>query len=506
MQVYRGQQADGSIGRFAYRWVAMGVLLVGTFMVVLDTTIVNLALPALQREFGTIDGVEWVVTGYLAAVGVAQMASSWFADRYGRKRTFVITLSVFTIGSAMCAAAPTLPLLVGARIVQGAGGGMLIPITMAMVYELFEPEERGHALGIWGLAVMAAPAIGPVLGGTVVSEIGWRWLFLVNVPIGLIGIPLARRLLRDTRGGISRRLDTSGLVMAAAAIVLLLVGLAEGGTEGFGSATALVPLATSAIVMVGFVVHSLRSPSPILDLRILAHPVFARALIVGTILAVAQFARLVYIPLELGTTRDISALTIGLVMLPQAFGIALMMPIGGRLADRIGARVPAVIGLGVFAGTFFALSRVSPDTPLPFIAGALFVGGLGTGLAMMPPNVMAMNSVPHPKVSQATALNQVSRQLAGAVGTAVLAAVLAILRPTGAPGTPGAVAELVDAYDTLFLIVGVLLVVATVLAVRLPGKEGARELLAERRHERSILAEIGELDIETEGALATEVL
>jgi DHA2 family multidrug resistance protein len=484
----------------------MGVLLVGTFMVVLDTTIVNLALPSLQREFGTIDGVEWVITGYLAAVGVSQMASSWFADRFGRKRAFVVTLIVFTIGSAMCAAAPTLPLLVGARVIQGVGGGMLIPITMAMVYELFEPEERGRALGIWGLAVMAAPAIGPVLGGTVVSEIGWRWLFLVNVPIGMIGVPLALRLLRETRGGIPRRLDTSGLVAAAAAIVLLLVGLAEGGTEGFGSATAIVPLAASAIVTVGFVFHTLRSSHPIVDLRILAHPVFARAMIVLVLLSVAQFARLVYIPLELGTTRDISALTIGLVMLPQAFGIAVMMPIGGRLADRIGARVPAVVGISVFAASFFALSNVSPDTSLTYVAGCLFVGGLGTGLSMMPPNVMAMNSVPHPKVSQATALSQVSRQLAGAVGTAVLAAVLASLRPTGDLRTPAGVTALVDSYDTIFLIVGVMLVVAVGLAFRLPGKEGALALQAERRHERRILAEIGELDLETESGLAIEVL
>ena len=167
MQVSPAPNGDGSVGRVSYRWVAMGVCLVGTFMVVLDTTIVNLALPSLQREYHTIDGVEWVITAYLAAVGVSQMGSSWFADRFGRKRSFVVTLSVFTIGSAMCAASPTLPLLVFSRVVQGVGGGMLIPITMAMIYELFEPEERGRALGIWGVAVMAAPAIGPVLGGTV---------------------------------------------------------------------------------------------------------------------------------------------------------------------------------------------------------------------------------------------------------------------------------------------------------------------------------------------------
>jgi EmrB/QacA subfamily drug resistance transporter len=506
MQVYPARRDDGSVGRVSYRWVAMGVFLVGTFMVVLDTTIVNLALPSLQHEFGTVDGVEWVITGYLATVGISQMASSWFADRYGRKRAFVVTLATFTLGSALCAAAPTLPLLVAARVVQGVGGGMLIPVTMAMVYELFEPEERGRALGIWGLAVMAAPAIGPVLGGTVVSQVGWRWLFLLNVPIGLVGVPLAIRLLRDTRGGEPRRLDGAGLVGASAAIVLLLVGLAEAGTQGWGSAAALTPLVACAIVTTGFVLHTLRSPNPIVDLRILTHPVFARGMIVLVLLAVAQFARLVYIPLELGTTRDISALTIGFVLLPNALGIAIMMPIGGRLADHIGARIPAVVGISVLAVSFLGLARMSPSTSLAYVAGCLFVGGLGTGLAMMPPNVTAMNAVPHRKVSQATALSQVSRQLAGAAGTAVLASILASLRPTTNLRAPAAVSDLVDAYDTLFLIVVALLVCATILAVRLPGRRGALELQAERRRERSILAEIGELDLETESGLAAEVL
>jgi EmrB/QacA subfamily drug resistance transporter len=506
MELSTGRSEDGSIGRVPYRWVAMFVLLVGTFMVVLDTTIVNLALPSLQRDFDTVNGVEWVITGYLAAVGVAQMGSSWVADRFGRKRSFVATLSLFTIGSALCAVAPTLPLLVLARVVQGVGGGMLIPITMAMVYELFEPEERGRALGIWGVAVMAAPAIGPVLGGTVVTEIGWRWLFLVNVPIGIIGVPLALRLLRETGGGIRRQLDTAGLAAAGVAIVLLLIGLSEGGQEGFASATAVVPLVVSALVAVWFVVHTLRVPNPIVDLRILAHPVFARAMIVLVLLSVAQFARLVYIPLELGTTRDITAFTIGIVMLPQAIGIALMMVVGGRLADKIGARVPAVVGVTLFAASFFALSNLSPDTSLEYIAGCLFVGGLGTGLSMMPPNVMAMNSVPHPKVSQATALSQVSRQLAAAVGTAVLAAVLASTLPTGNPQSPAHVTAAVDAYDTLFQIVCVLLIVAALLSFRLPGKKGALALQAERRRERTLLAEIGALDLETESGLAIEVL
>ncbi|MEZ5350307.1 MAG: MFS transporter [Microthrixaceae bacterium] len=175
----------------------MGVVLFGTFMVVLDTTVVNLGLPSLQRDFDTIDGVEWVVTAYLAAVGVAQMASGWTADRFGRKRALVSALVLFTVGSIL-AVSPTLELLVAARIIQGVGGGILMPVAMALIYELFGPEERGRAMGLFGIAVMAAPAIGPVLGGGLVESVGWRWLFLINVPIGIVGVPLAVKVLRDT--------------------------------------------------------------------------------------------------------------------------------------------------------------------------------------------------------------------------------------------------------------------------------------------------------------------
>ncbi len=508
MQVYPRPSNDGSIGRVPYRWVAMGVVLIGTFMVVLDTTIVNLALPSLQREFHTIDGVEWVVTSYLAAVGVAQMGSGWFADRYGRKRTFVFSLTAFTIGSAVCAAAPSLVFLVGARVVQGIGGGMLIPVTMAMIYELFAPEERGRALGIWGVAVMAAPAIGPVLAGTIVSSVGWRWLFIVNIPIGLLAVPVAMRLLRPTGFHEVRPLDRGGLASAGVGLVLLLVGFQQGSSHGFAQAATLVLLVAGVLVLVAFVRHALRTREPIVDLRILAIPVFAIGIATLTVLTVAQYTRLVYVPLELGTTRPISALTIGLVMLPSALGVSITMPIGGRLTDLIGPRLPVTVGCGIMATSFWLLGSLTPATPLEVIALLLFVGGVGTGLATMPPNIIAINAVPATKVAQATALSSVIRQVAAAVGTAVLAAVFASIRPAGADlGAPGRVGAAVGAYNTIFHIGFGLLLVAFVVALFLPARRGALALQAQRRAEHEgRLAGIGELDLETEGSLAGEVL
>ncbi len=509
MQLYRAPSGDGSIGRLPYRWVAMGVVLIGTFMVVLDTTIVNLALPSLQREFHSIDGVEWVVTSYLAAVGVAQMASGWFADRFGRKRTFLVSLAAFTIGSAICAVAPSLGFLVGARVVQGIGGGMLIPVTMAMIYELFAPEERGRALGIWGVAVMAAPAIGPVLAGSIVSSVGWRWLFLVNVPIGLIGVPLAAYLLRDTGFREERALDRGGLISASIGLVLLLIGFEQGASHGFEQPTTLVLLVSGILVLALFARNALRSRSPIIDLRIFRIPVFALGLLTLTLLTVVQYTRLVYIPLELGTTRPISALTIGFVMLSGALGITITMPLGGWLTDRIGARVPVVVGCCFTAISFWFLAHLSPSTSLETIGVILFVGGIGSGLATMPPNIIAINAVPSRKVAQATALSSVTRQVAAAIGTAILAAVFASIRPAGTNlRAPALVGQSVDAYNTVFLIGFVLLLIAGTVAAFLPARRGALALQAERRSEqqRGIVAGIGELDLESDGSFASEVL
>lgn len=481
---------DGSIAGVPYRWVAMGVVLFGTFMVVLDTTVVNLGLPALQREFDTIEGIEWVVTAYLAAVGVTQMSAGWVADRFGRKASFTFALVLFTVASVLCASSVSLGMLVAARVLQGAGGGLLMPVAMAMIYELFEPEERGRALGYFGIAVMAAPAVGPVLGGGLIASAGWRWLFLINLPIGLVGLPIALRLLRDTGFREKRPFDTSGLALTGSGLALLLIGVARASQRGWGQPATVAMLATSAVLLILFVRHVLRTSTPLVDLRIFANPVFAVGMVTVGLMAVAQYTRLVYIPLELGTLRGFSELRIGLVMLPSAIGIAITMPIGGRLADRVGARLPATIGIAVLAASFVGLVLLTTTTPLWLVSAVLFVGGLGSGLAMMAPNILAMNSVRAREVSQASGLSSVSRQVSAAIGTAVIASIFAAARIGGDP-TDLTADEALQPYRTVFLVGLGILVVVLVVAQRLPGREKAMQLQAERRAEREALAEAG---------------
>ena len=481
------EAVEAGSGGDSYRWWAMGVVLFGTFMVVLDTTVVNLGLPSLQRDFDTIDGVEWVVTAYLAAVGVAQMASGWTADRFGRKRALVWALVLFTVGSILCAVSPTLELLVAARIIQGIGGGILMPVAMALIYELFGPEERGRAMGLFGIAVMAAPAIGPVLGGGLVESVGWRWLFLINVPIGIVGVPLAMKVLRDTGFRDVRPFDRVGLALSGVGLALLMIGLSLGGTRGWTQPVVLVIVGAGVCGLALFTRHALRHPHPLVEMRILANPVFAIGMVSLGLLAIAQYSRLVYIPLELGSMRGVSELHIGLVMLPSALGIAMMMPVGGRLADRVGARIPVAVGVALMAISFWPLAHLAPDTPLVAIAAYLFLGGLGSGLAMMAPNIVALNAVKTIQVSQASGLSSVSRQVSAAIGTAVLASIYATIRPAGDPGSVSQDVA-VGSYNTVFGITFGLLLVALVVARFLPGKAVAKQLQQDRREEMEALA------------------
>jgi EmrB/QacA subfamily drug resistance transporter len=473
--------AETTEGRLAYRWVAMFVVLFGTFMVVLDTTVVNLGLPALQREFDITHGVEWVVTAYLAAVGVAQTTSGWLADRYGRRAMFIWAMALFTAASALCAASVTFEMLLAARVLQGVAGGMLMPVAMAMIYELFEPEERGRALGYFGIAIMVAPAVGPVLGGSLVSSLSWRWLFLINVPIGAVGVPVAIRLLRDVGHREIRPFDRVGLALSSTGLVAFLVGVSQGGIQGWGEPLVITLVVAGVLFMGLFVAHVRRTDLPLLELGILANPVFAVAMVTIGLITTSQFSRLVYVPLELGALRGVSEVRIGLVMLPSAVGMAATMPLGGRLVDRIGARLPVSVGVTALAVSFWGLANLTLSTSLVTVAAILFLGGLGSGLAMMSPNIIAMNSVATRQVSQASGLSNVSRQLSAAVGVAALASVFASLRPDDG-ATVGA-ARALEPYHDVFLISLALLVAALVAAQFLPGKEKALELQAARRAE-----------------------
>ena len=465
----------------------MGVVLVGSYLVVLNTTVLGVALPDIARDLGSTSdiGADWVITVYLLAVVAVQPLTAWLADRAGHKAVYLWSLAAFALGSILATVAPTLPLLLAARAVQGAGGGALMPLGMAMVLTVFPPHRRGLVLGIRGVAVMAGPALGPPIGGILVTVGSWRLIFGSLVPIAVLALVLAATLLRDPGTRSARPLDRGGWLLAFSGIALLVVGARQSGAWGFAAPQTIAVLVVGAMLVAWLVHRSLRRSDPLVEMRLFAVPAFGISVAMVWLVTVVQFARLNFLPVELQVLRDLSAADVGLILAPAAIGVAITMPAGGWLADRIGARLPAVVGLSVLTVTTWALSRLAPDTPVWWVAGVLAAQGLGTGLMRIPLNVAGMNAVPNRYLTQAAALRSLNRQIAGALGTAVLAAVVISQLGTIAPDVTTAeeVASAQAAYNRVFWLGSVLLLPAVVAAAFLPGRRGMRDLQARRAEE-----------------------
>lgn len=446
-----------------YRWVALSVVLIGTLMVVLDTTIVNVALPQIRDGIGAGDGIEWVVTAYLLAVAVSQPATGWLADRFGRKTVYMVSLGCFTLASLACAVAPSLGALIGFRVLQGLGGGAMIPVGMAIIFEIFPPERRGQAMGVWGVAAMAGPAVGPTLGGYLVTSVSWHWLFLVNLPVGLLGLLMSARLLRDSGHRDDRALDALGLALGASGLALTLLGVSQSAHWGWGARWTWVCLVSGLVLLAGFVVQELRCPNPAVEVRMFGVLVFAIAMVVSLLTAGAQYTRLVFIPLELEDLRGYTALRVGLLLIPAALATAIGMPIGGRIVDRVGARRPIVVGCSIMAVAAFGLGNLRLGSPVWLIVVFLGVQGFGMGLLSAPATVVALNALPARFVAQASAMRSLSSQVAGASFIAIVSTVVAFRMGDG----PSPMRQQ-HSYNSAFLVASAGLAFGALLATRLP--------------------------------------
>jgi DHA2 family multidrug resistance protein len=474
-----------------YRWIALGTVLIGTFMVILDTTIVTVALDPIGKSLHSQSGVEWIVTAYLVAVGVVQPATGWLADRVGRKPVFAMAMAMFSLASLASALSPSLGVLIGARVVQGLGGGAMVPVGMAIIYELFPPERRGMAMGVWGVAAMGGPAIGPTLGGWLVTQFSWRWLFLVNVPIGAIGVLLALRILRNSGFQERRPFDVTGTVLIVGGLVPLLLALSEGSSWGWHTPQTLGLLLGGIVLIAAFVWWALtQTDHPLVDLRMFRISIFSLTIAVICLLTLSQYGRLVFIPLELESLRHLTPLHTGLLLTPTALGAGITMPIGGRLADRVGAKWPVTIGLIPVTVATWYLSTLTPNSSEIWLMVWLFVSGVGFGIAMMPNTVAGLNSLPGPLLATGSAIRQLSRQVAGSVAVAALTAVVTF-QLSGHLAYTGqhTAAQAQDAYNDVFRFGFWALLATLVIALFLPGKAKSLELQRARTAEQVAMAE-----------------
>ncbi len=408
-----------------YKWLVLAVAVVGVFMSVLDSTIVNIAVPSLIGSFqARVSDVQWVITGYLLALGASIPITAYLADRYGIKPVYIGALIAFTLTSALCGLAQNLPMLIAFRILQGLAGGGLMPLSLALTFRAFPPAEVGRAMGYSGVPILFAPAIGPTLGGYLVEFVSWRFIFFINLPIGLIGIAIAVAWLKDYRAEQRPQLDVPGVALCVAGTVSLLYGVAEAGSAGWGSGQVLLPLLAGVAMLCLLVFVELRSANPLLELRLFERPAFALPVVITWLSSLALFGGTFLLPLFFENLHGYTAFQAGMLLLPQALASAVAMPIGGRMFDRGGSRLPTLLGFALLVGATALLLWMNADTAWPWIAVILTVRGFGMGLGMMSTTTAAMVAGRGVSEARVSALVSITRQIASALSVALLATVL----------------------------------------------------------------------------------
>jgi EmrB/QacA subfamily drug resistance transporter len=384
------------------------VVVLGTIMSILDTTIVNVAIATLARDFrAPLSTVQWVSTGYLLALATVIPLTGWAMERFGSKRMWIISLVLFLGGSALCGASWSVQSLIVFRVLQGIGGGMIMPIGQSILASAAGPQRMGRVMSLLGVPMLLGPVLGPVLGGLIVDTVSWRWIFYVNIPIGIVAIVLAMRML----------------LLLSPGLVLLVYGLSQAGQ---GSALSVVlPIATGAALIGGFVVHALRSKiTPLIEVILFRNRSFAAAAATTFCFGASLFGGMLLLPLYYQVVRGESALSAGLLMAPQGIGAALVMPLAGKLTDRYGAGRIVPTGLVVAVLGTVAYTQLGAHTGYVLLATSLFVRGIGFGFVMMPAMAAAYQTLSRDRVPRASTAINIVQRVGGSIGTALVAVVL----------------------------------------------------------------------------------
>ncbi len=412
-----------------YKWWVLISVMIGTFMAVLDATIVNVGLSKMTAAFGTsVDKIEWVLTAYLLIFAVMLPSSGWVADHLGYKKTYLGGMLLFTIGSLLCSLSWNENALIFFRVVQGAGAGFVMPVGMAIVTREFPPEQRGTAIGFWGIASAASVSLGPLVGGYLIDTFSWHAIFDVNVPIGIVGIIAVMIIQREFKTEKTREFDFIGFISMTVSLTSLLLALADGNaawnTGGWNSPFIFSCFFISAISFIVFIVTELNVKHPIVDLTLFKDRNFASANIILFIFGIGFFGSTFLLPLYLQNSLGYTAFQAGLVFLPLGIIQAFVSPIAGRLTDKINPKYMVMSGIVLLAWSLYAYGFFSLQTESAEIEFPLYVRAVALGLVFIPLSAVSLLNIPKHKIAQASGLFNTIRQVGGSFGVALLGSLL----------------------------------------------------------------------------------
>ncbi len=486
-----------------------GVVVLGAIMSILDITVVNVALPVFQTIFAAdpanpvaYSTVAWTVTAYTLALATVIPLTGWAADRFGTKRLYILAVVLFTAGSALCASADSIGQLIGFRVLQGLGGGMLMPLGMAIMTRAAGPARMGRLMAILGVPMLLGPILGPILGGWLIENASWHWIFLINVPIGVVAVGYALFALPPDKPHPSESLDVVGVALMSPGLALFLYGISSIPEKGtVNDPKVLITMGLGAALIALFVRHTFRPAHPLLDLRLFRNRNLSVATLTMFLFAMAFFGGLLLVPTYFQQVRGESTLDAGLLVAPQGIGAMLTMPIAGALVDRVPVGRIVPVGLLLIIGGMFGLTQITSTTSYTVLIGLLFVMGLGMGATMMPIMTSALKTLTSHEVARGSTLLNIVQQIASSVGVAIMSVLLTnslkdaelalpaiaswrdpdIAATIGGPdGVAAGLAQAAEAFASTYWVAAFLVLLTLVPAFFLP-----------RRHEESHLLDDG---------------
>lgn len=409
-----------------YKWWVMLTVMIGTMTMSLSSTIVNVALPQIMDTFEVSHTAgQWLVTAFLSSMAVGMLANAWFVDRFGARRTYLIALSVFILSAAAGGFAVSFEMLVVVRVSQGLIAGMVQPLALLLMYSIFPLQERGRAVGLYGMGVILGPTFGPVVGGVLVDLISWRAVFLIVLPSCLYALYLARTFLaRQSEVSKGGRLDVVGLLLLSGWVVTLLWALANGPHQGWTDGTILMGFFAFLVLFAAFLIRQIKGHSPLMAVAVFRYQGFAAAFVIAMLTGAGLFGSVYLLPLLVQTVLDKSASTAGLLLMPAGVAMALTFAVAGRVTDLLSPGYIVATGLGLFALSCFVLSFADLGSSLVVIAAMAAVGRMGLALMMPPVVVRSLRVLPASLVNQGTGVISFARQFGGALGVSVCAILL----------------------------------------------------------------------------------
>ena len=448
------------------KWWTLTAVAFGLFMIMLDNTVVNVALPAIERDLHvSISSLEWVVTAYALTFAALLITGGKLGDLLGRRRIFIVGIAIFTLSSLACGLAPSAGFLIGARAVQGVGAALMNPASLSIISATFPPKQRGTAIGIWAGVSALALAIGPLIGGVIVDNINWNWIFFINVPVGVVGIIVSQLVIKESRDtSHEQSIDLPGLVTSSAGLFALTYGLIEGNRHGWTSPEIIGLFSAAAVLLVGFVLLERYQRLPMLDLSLFRNGSFVGANLVAMLVSLGMFGVFFFVSLYIQNILGWTPTQAGASFLPMTILIILVAPIAGRLSDRVGSRWLMGGGMTLVSISLLLYQRVGLHSTFWTLLPAMLLGGLGMAMTMSPMTAAAMSSVPVDKAGVGSGVLNSFRQLGGSLGIALMGAILASYA-TAPPRSPLGAQQFVDGLHAALLVAAVITFAAAIVAV-----------------------------------------